>query len=67
MHKVEKTSMFFGIGETYSPDWIWMVASRVIDISFVLDFMSNLKKGGASYWRRGNTPIPENIKYNTHG
>ena len=40
-----------------------MVATLVKDIPFGLDFWANFKK--KSYWRHVNTPIPEQMKYNT--
>ena len=40
-----KEWIFFGIGETNSQGWTYMVATQVIYTPFVLYFMEKLKKG----------------------
>ena len=64
MRKVEKLA-FFGIGEKNYLDWIWMVATQVTYITFWVSLLEKLKKRRASYWRHGNNPLPEQMKYNT--
>ena len=64
MRKVEKLA-FFGIGETNSPDWIWIVATKLTDNPFGNRLYGKLKERRASYWRHGNTPLPGKMKYNT--
>ena len=46
MCKIKKTGMFVGIGETKSPGWTCLVATRVTNIPFVLAFTDSLKKRG---------------------
>ena len=62
MHKVENWH-FFGIGETNSPDWSWVVDTQLTYTPFGLAFRVNLKKG--SYLRHVNITLPEKMKYNT--
>ena len=46
--------MVSGIEEINSQGWIWKVATWVKYILIVI-----------SYWRRGNNPLSENMKYDT--
>ena len=63
---LKKTGICFGIGEIFSLDCIWMVATQVPDILFRLVFMENKKKQKiSSYCRHGNNTLPDNTKYNT--
>ena len=44
--QVWKTGVFVGIGETNYPCWTCTVATRVMDIPFVLTVLTNFKNGG---------------------
>ena len=64
MHKVEKLD-FLLEQEKKIQDWIWIVDTQVTDIPFGLAFLENFKYiNRASYWRHGNTSLPENTNYN---
>ena len=41
------------------------MATWVTDTPFILVFLEHLKKRTAYYWRHGNNPLPEKMKYNT--
>ena len=56
---------FFGIGDTNSPYWSWMVATQVTDTPFGLAFRENLKKERASNFIYVKNDLPEQIHYNT--
>ena len=58
-----KTGIFVGIEETNSPDWSWMVATKVTGTPFVFILSGKVKnrKYKASYCRHGNNSLPEQI------
>ena len=60
-----KNGIFIGIGETNSPDWIWMVATQVTYIPFGVSLSGIFFKQRSSYWRLGYIPLPDKRKYNT--
>ena len=57
-----QTVMAVGIGEINPQGRIWMVATWVTDILFVLEFISNFFKGYLC-WRHVNTTLADNKKH----